>query len=142
MQVRLLKSISSAEPLEGLTEVALVVLHLLEHDADQLDQAGFGSVLIDLVRACDVDVVERAHHLQQASLVDLSRVGRYNGQQSSHNLELDLLVSLGRAFAHFVYDGIDQLTRKHPVALRTIVIWVYRVIWMIAIHEAMRDQYD
>ena len=85
-----------------------MLLHLLEDDTDHLNETGFCCILVYLVGTRDVDIIERTHYLQQATLVDFCSAGGYYCQESPDNLELDLLVSLSGALIHFIYYCINK----------------------------------
>ena len=135
-----LEAIPRVQPPQGLTKVAGVRLHLLEHDADHLDEAGLCCVLVHGIRAGDVYVIKRAHDLEEASLVDFSGAGSHYGQQCANHLQLDLLVPLCRAFADLVDDGVDQSPRERPVALRLLFLGVQAIVGVVAIHETVGNK--
>ena len=125
---------------EGLSELSRMLLHLFEDDAYHLNQASLGRVLVHWIRASNMDVVQRAHYLQEAALVDLRRRGRYYSEKSSHHLKLDLLIALGGALADLVDNRIYQLSRKRTVALRSLLVSVETVIRMVSVHEPVSHQ--
>jgi hypothetical protein len=67
----------------------------------------------------------------------LSCLSCYYSEESSDNLELDLLVSLGCAFANFVNDSIDKSPRECPVTLWTFIFWVEAIVRMVSIHQTV-----
>jgi hypothetical protein len=84
-----------------------VLLHFFKDDAHHLDQRGLGRVLVHWIRTGNMDVVERAHHLQERAFVDLSSLSCHKGKKRSNDLQLDLLIAFGCTLTHLVYDGID-----------------------------------
>ena len=135
-----MEAIPRVQPPQGLAKVPRVRLHLFEHDADHLNQACLRGVLVDWVSAGDVNVIERAHDLEQASLVDLSGACCHYRQQCADHLQLDLLVPLCRALADLVDDGVDQPSRQRPVALRLLFLGVEAVVRVVAIDESVGNK--
>lgn len=117
-----------------------MLLHLLEDDADHLDQAGLRCVLVDRVGAGDVDVVERAHDFEEAPLMDRRGIGGHDSEERADYLELHVLVPILRRLADLVNDGVDEPPRKSPIALWLLVLRVEAIIWMVAVQQAVRHQ--
>lgn len=84
-----------------------MLLHFLKDNADHLDETRFRSILVNLIGACYVDVIQRAHHLQKTAFVDFCSTSGNNSQKGSDYLQLYLLISFCGTFANFVDDGVD-----------------------------------
>lgn len=114
-----------------------MLLQLFEDNTDELDQTCLCRVLVHLICTRNVDVVEGAHYLEQALLVYFCGACGHKSQQGTHNLQLNLLVTLCRAGADFVHDGVNEASWEHPVALRLGFIWIQTVIWVVAIQKTV-----